>query len=107
MKFVIILLLLLSGGLNIMSGMTAGSGETIAVSFLPEQMTNVPSTYFYGTLAALFCAAGLILIGRGWERDSLPRQFIQWTKAIALVELSLSFLPVMIFIGVLVQEIQR
>lgn len=107
MKIVILLLLAFSGVFNVLSGLSAGAESTIEVSFLPDQMTAVPSTYFYGTLAALFCAVGIILIGRGWERESLSKRFIQWTKAIALVELSLSFLPVMIFIGVVIQEVQR
>ena len=37
---------------------------------------------------------------------SLSARFLRWTKVVALVELSLAFLPAMIFIGVLVQEIQ-
>ena len=107
MKIVILLLLAFSGVFTVLSGTSAGSQSTVEISFLPDSMTAVPSTYFYGTLAALFCSAGIIIIGRGWERDSLSKRFIQWTKAVALVELSLSFLPLMIFIGVLVQEIQR
>ncbi|MDP6957549.1 MAG: hypothetical protein QF645_01925 [Planctomycetota bacterium] len=105
MKIPILLLLAFSGAFNVLSGFSAGDARTIEVSFLPDQMTSVPYTYFFGTLAALFCSAGIILIGRGWERDSLSKRFIQWTKAVALVELSLSFLPAMIFIGRVIQEI--
>jgi hypothetical protein len=107
MKTAILFLLTVSGVLNAVSYSTIGSEKTMTVSFLPEQMTEVPLTYFYGTIAAIFCAVGLALIGREWERDSLPARFIGWTKAVALVELSLALLPAMIFIGVLVQEFQR
>ncbi len=107
MKAAIVFFLLVSGVLNVVSYVTVGSTETIAVSFLPEQMTEVPLTFFYGTIAALICILGLVLISRCWERDSLSERFIGWTKAVALAELSLSLLPAMIFLGVLVQEIQR
>jgi hypothetical protein len=108
MKAAILLFLAVSGVLNVFSYVTIGSADTIAVSFLPETMAGgVPATYFYGTIAAAFCVVGLALIGRSWERDSLPAKFIGWTKVVALVELSASLLPAMIFLGVLIEEIQR
>ena len=106
MKLPILFFLTCAGVLNALSCFTVGSEKTVQVSFLPETMTLVPQTYFFGTIAAIFCVLGLVLISRGWERDSLPSRFIAVTKGVVLAELSLALLPTMIFIGVLVQEIR-
>jgi hypothetical protein len=86
---------------------TIGSLRTITLGFLPKTMTTVPLTYLAATVSLIFTLVSLTLLGRGWERDTLPQKFVDWNKMWAVVTLLVSCLPAMIFLSVVFQEWRR
>ncbi|GEM_PF-3530834 len=107
MKVAILVFLTLSLLAAAASAATVTSKGTFQLQFLPKDMTPVPYTYFFGTLALFFSTVTLTLTGRGWERDELPQPFVDKVKLGAMAALLVASLPAMIFLSVLIQEIRK
>jgi hypothetical protein len=103
-KNAILILIILATACVVVSVATIGGKATITLSFLPEEVRQVPYHFAFGTLALILGIVSLALAGRSWERDELPESFTDKIKYWGMTVVLLASLPAMIFLGFVIQE---